>query len=93
MSEFQDFADRVGQHFTVQTPAAELPAILASCTATGPAGDSSSFTLTFTSDSDVSIGQGNYSVAGAGFGPELIFLVPIGNGSEWEAVFNRRSAG
>ena len=91
MLEYQDFADRTGQEFSLQTSGFEAAVRLADCTPTGADGDTSSFSLTFTSESDVPIGQGSYSVSGAGFGPELIFLVPIGNGNEWEAVFNRRS--
>jgi hypothetical protein len=93
MPEYQDFADRVGQRFIVQTPGAEVLTRLASCTVTGADGDTKSFTLTFTSESDGPIGQGSYFVTGADFGPELIFLVPISNGNEWEAVFNRQSPG
>lgn len=90
MPDYRDFIDRVGQQFTLQTPDTEVPAVLANCTTIGSDGDTSSYALTFTSESDASISQGNYSVSGAGLGPELIFLVPVGNGHEWEAIFNRR---
>ncbi len=87
-----DFAGRVGQTFTADTPHGPAELVLSECQLTGTDGDTGSFVLTFTSGPDMPIEQGSYPLSTAGFGPELIFLVPV-RPAVYEAVFNRQQAG
>lgn len=94
MLKYHDFLPLVGRDLAAQTETGSVPLTLRECAATGPAGDIDSFSLIFTATPDQPLEQGSYLVSGDGFGPEPIFLVPIGpgpGGLDYQAVFNRRS--
>jgi len=89
---FDDFQARVGQEFQAATEAGPVTMQLTECQTLTPNGDANSFSLTFTSATDTPIGQGSYHLSAAGFGPELIFLVPTGvdaGGKHYQALFHR----
>jgi len=94
---FEDFHRLVDQQFQLELPGGgSAPLVLTDCRATGPGGSTSSFALTFKAGPDAPIEQSSYLVSADGFGPEPIFLVPVGQRSgdtdfplEYEAIFNR----
>lgn len=92
MITFEDFHRLLGAEFSAQTPGGPVPLRLTECVLTGPNGDTDSFSLTFTSGPDMPIGQDSYQLSAPGFGPELVFLVPISRtaaGAQYQAVFHR----
>lgn len=91
----QDFADRVGERFSMPRPAGEqVELTLTECTDLGPEQDSASFSLTFTAGPDAPIEQASYLLSADGFPAAPIFLVPVRqlpDGVEYQAVFNMSS--
>jgi hypothetical protein len=89
---YQNYADRLGTEFHIQlSDGSQAPLVLTDCTASGP----TSFALTFKAGPQAPIEQASYSLTADGFGPELVFLVPLRlrpNDSdhplEYHAVFN-----
>jgi len=75
---YADFARRTGQRFRLQHPdGSATPAILVECQAMAVESPETSFSLTFMAGPDTPIEQASFTVSGADFGPESIFLVPI----------------
>ena len=71
---YQDYADRLDTEFQMQLPdGSQSPLVLIECTATSP----TSFALTFKAGPQAPIEQASYSITADGFGPELVFLVPL----------------
>ena len=71
---YADYADRLNTEFSMQLPdGGQAPLVLIECTAMSP----TSFALTFKAAPSAPIEQGSYSITADGFGPELIFLVPL----------------
>lgn len=92
MITFDDFKARVGREFQAATESGPVTLQLTTCQTLTPNGDTHSFSLTFTSGTDTPIGQGSYHLSAAGFGPELIFLVPTGidaGAMQYQALFHR----
>src|SRR3954453_16677178 len=89
---YQDYADRLDTEFSMQLPdGSQAPLGLIECSATSP----TSFALTFKAGPRAPIEQASYSITADGFGPELVFLVPLRlrpNDSdyplEYHAIFN-----
>jgi hypothetical protein len=89
---YQDYADRLDTEFSMQLPdGSQGPLVLIECSATSP----TSFALTFKAGPQAPIEQASYSITADGFGPELVFLVPLRlrpNDSdyplEYHAIFN-----
>ena len=89
---YTDFAERVGTDFALQLPDGDqVPLVLIECTA----GNSHSFSLIFKAGPRAPREQALYQLSADGFGPEVLFLVPIAlrpNDSdfplEYQAIFN-----
>jgi uncharacterized protein DUF6916 len=88
---YADFAERVGNDFVMHLPDGQVPLVLTECTAGGP----NTFSLAFKAGPRAPQVQGLYKLSADGFGPELLFLVPVGlrpNDSdfplEYQAIFN-----
>jgi hypothetical protein len=89
---YGDFAGLVGTDFALHLPdGGHAPLVLTECTASTP----DSFSLIFKAGTQAPAEQGLYQLSADGFGPDLIFLVPIGrrpNDSdfplEYQAIFN-----
>jgi hypothetical protein len=89
---YQEYADRLGTEFRMELPdGSQAPLVLIECSATSP----TSFALTFKAGSGAPNAQASYSITADGFGPELVFLVPLRlrpNDSdhplEYHAIFN-----
>jgi hypothetical protein len=89
---YPDFAHRVGTDFALHLPDGDkAPMVLTECRADGPG----SFSLIFKADPRAPIEQAIYRLSAHGFGPEPIFLVPVGHRPndgqfplEYHAVFN-----
>lgn len=95
---FEDFSDRVGQHFTMRTTPADatggddtVELVLTECTRSSIASMPRSFSLLFRAGPDAPREQGNYLLSREDFEPAPIFLVPVravADGLEFHAVFN-----
>lgn len=93
---YADFAERVGDDFVLHLPDGDrAPLVLTECTADRPG----SFALLFKAGPPAPAEQSLYELSADGFGPELIFLVPVRqrpNDSdfplEYQAIFNSTSA-
>ncbi len=89
---YSEFTERVGTEFVLHLPdGAQAPMVLTECTATGP----EFFSLIFKAGPPAPIEQSIYAVSADGFGPDLVFLVPVRqrpNDSdfplEYQAIFN-----
>lgn len=89
---YVDFAVRVGTDFALHLPDGEWAAlVLTECTADG----AGSFSLIFKAGPGAPIEQATYQLSGDGFGPEPVFLVPVGQRPEdsqfpleYQAIFN-----
>jgi hypothetical protein len=92
---YADFAERVGAEFVLHLPDGDrAPLVLSECTADRPG----SFSLMFKAGPQAPAEQSLYELSADGFGPELIFLVPVRqrpNDSdfplEYQAIFNSTS--
>jgi hypothetical protein len=92
---YADFADRIGADFALRLPDGDhAPLVLTDCTAAGPG----TFSLTFKAGPGAPIYQASYQLSADGFGPELIFLVPVAHRPddpefplEYQAIFNSSS--
>lgn len=88
---YADFAERVDTDFVMQLPdGTQVPLVLTECLA-GP----HSFSLSFKAGPQAPPAQGLYLLSADGFGPEVVFLVPVAlrpNDSdfplEYQAIFN-----
>lgn len=91
MSGYTDFADRVDTDFTMQLAGgAQVPLVLTECT-----GEPHAFSLIFKAGSGAPQEQGLYQLSADGFGPEVVFLVPVTLRPhdsdfplEYQAIFN-----
>ncbi|QGN34365.1 hypothetical protein [Microlunatus sp. Gsoil 973] len=89
---YPHFAARVGTGFALHLPDGDTaPLVLTECTTSGPG----SFSLIFKAGPRAPIEQANYQLSADGFGPEPVFLVPIGQRPndaqfplEYQAIFN-----
>lgn len=89
---YADFAGRVDTDFALQLPdGRQARLVLTECTASGP----QSFSLIFKAGPQAPPEQGLYRLSADGFGPEVVFLVPVAsrpNDSdfplEYQAIFN-----
>ena len=89
---YADFAERVGTDFALHLPdGAQARLVLTECTASGP----HHFSLIFKAGPQAPIEQALYQLSADGFGPEVVFLVPVRqrpNDSdfplEYQAIFN-----
>ncbi|MFL6161774.1 MAG: DUF6916 family protein [Jatrophihabitantaceae bacterium] len=89
---YQAYADRVDTEFQLRLPDGDhAQLVLIECTASSP----TSFALTFKAGPRAPIEQASYWLTADGFGPELVFLVPLRhrpNDSdyplEYHAIFN-----
>ena len=88
---YADFVDRVGSDFVMRlSDGSQLPLVLTEC-----AGEPSSYSLLFKAAPQAPREQGLYRLSADGFGPEVVFLVPVAlrpNDSdfplEYQAIFN-----
>jgi hypothetical protein len=88
---YADFADRVDTEFVMQLPSGgQASLVLTEC-----AGQPHAFSLSFKAGPQAPREQGLYQLSAAGFGPELLFLVPVGLRPhdsdfplEYQAIFN-----
>src|SRR5690349_18381415 len=89
---YADYAERVDTDFVMHLPDGnQVPLVLTECTAAGP----HSFSLLFKAAPQAPQEQGLYQLSADGFGPEMVFLVPVAlrpNDSdfplEYQAIFN-----
>jgi hypothetical protein len=89
---YTDYAERVGSDFALELPDGDqVPLVLTECSPAGP----NAFSLIFKAGPKAPREQALYQLSADGFGPELLFLVPIGlrpNDSdfplEYQAIFN-----
>lgn len=96
-----DFSARVGTEVTLRAvdgPAAgqDVPATLAACSDAVRRGDHVSYAVTFLAGVGAPREQAMFLVQGAGRDAEPLFLVPrrdVGDGLEYEAVFNQSDDG
>src|SRR6185437_36359 len=88
---YADFTGRVDTGFVMQLPdGGQVPLVLTECT-----GQPHSFSLSFKAGPQAPREQGTYQLSADGFGPEVVFLVPVAlrpNDSdfplEYQAIFN-----
>ena len=88
---YADFADRVDTDFVMQlADGSQVPLVLTAC-----AGQPHTFSLSFKAGPAAPPEQGQYQLSADGFGPELLFLVPVALRPhdpefplEYQAVFN-----
>jgi hypothetical protein len=98
---YEDFADRVGQSFTMRFDTGpdiegSCATELIECARSTVPGASRSFNLTFRAGPDAPREQGNYLLSREDFEPAPIFLVPVravADGLEFHAVFNHIDGG
>ena len=91
MLDFADFANRVDTDFVMHLPdGAQVPLVLTECV-----GVQYQFSLNFKAGSQAPREQGLYQLSADGFGPEVVFLVPVALRShdsdfplEYQAIFN-----
>jgi len=70
---YADFADRVDTDFVMQLPDGnQVPLVLTECS-----GEPHSYSLLFKAGSRGPREQGLYRLSADGFGPEVVFLVPV----------------
>jgi len=89
---YADFAERVGADFVLQLPdGGQAALVLTDCTASSP----HSFSVSFKAGPQAPREQRLYQLTADGFGPEPVFLVPVGLRpndpefpSEYQAIFN-----
>lgn len=89
---YDDFAARVGTAFVLHLPGGgRAPLVLDECTSSGPG----AFSLIFRAGPLAPNAQALYELSADGFGPELIFLVPVGRRPDdaefpllYQAIFN-----
>jgi hypothetical protein len=89
---YADFVDRIGADFALHLPDGDhARLVLTDCTAAGPG----TFSLKFKAGPRAPIDQASYQLSADGFGPELIFLVPVAHRPndpqfplEYQAIFN-----
>jgi hypothetical protein len=89
---YANFAERVGSDFVMHLPdGGQVPLVLTDCTAGSP----HSFSLSFKAGPRAPREQQLYQLTAAGFGPELVFLVPVAFRPndpefplEYQAIFN-----
>jgi hypothetical protein len=89
---YQTYADRVGTEFVLQLPDGDCaPLVLTECTAGYPG----SFSLIFKAGPQAPREQALYQLSADGFGPEVVFLVPVALRPhdsdfplEYQAIFN-----
>lgn len=93
---YQDFASRVGQHFTMRFGGEagvgdSCEVVLTECARSSISSMPASFNLLFRAGPDAPREQGNYLLSREDFEPAPIFLVPVralADGLEFHAVFN-----
>jgi len=97
---YEDFAPRVGQHFTMRFGGADTTGadagdscevVLTDCAPSSIRSMPASFDLLFRAGPDAPREQGNYLLSREDFEPAPIFLVPVralADGLEFHAVFN-----
>jgi hypothetical protein len=89
---YREYVDRLDTEFSMQLPdGGQVPLVLIDCTATSP----TSFALTFKAGPGAPTEQASYAITADGFGPELVFLVPLrlrpsdsDHPLEYHAIFN-----
>jgi hypothetical protein len=89
---YADFAKRLGAEFALHLPdGARAPLVLTECEEGRPG----SFSLIFKAGPQAPAEQALYQLSADGFGPELIFLVPVRHRPhdsdfplEYQAIFN-----
>jgi len=89
---YAEFADRLGTDFALRLPGGDrVPLVLIECTAAAQG----SFSLIFKAGPGAPAEQAIYELAAEGFGPEAIFLVPVGRRPhdaqfplEYQAIFS-----
>jgi hypothetical protein len=88
-----EFAGRLGTVFRAQHEDGSCQQLrLVECTPAVTAGDQRSFSLRFIATPDLPPRQATYLLSCAGFGPEPVFLVPVGrsaDGVDYQAIFNQ----
>jgi hypothetical protein len=88
---YADFVDRVDTGFVMQlSDGHQVPLVLTEC-----AGKPAAFSLSFKAGPQAPREQGLYQLSADGFGPEVVFLVPVTLRShdtdfplEYQAIFN-----
>jgi hypothetical protein len=91
MPGYADFASRVDSDFVMQLPGGEQARlVLTDCT-----GEARAFSLIFKAGPRAPREQGSYQLSADGFGPEVVFLVPVAVRPhdsdfplEYQAIFN-----